>query len=178
MQLKNTPNSFGWLAKTFHWTLALLIIALWCVGTLMEDMENTPQKFEIYMLHKSFGLIVLIVGVCAFTWRALNVKPQLNDIDRFQKLAASASKYVLYACMLIMPLSGWAMNSASGRPLTWFNTIPLPGIVAPNPELAGLFRDMHGVTAWLLLATFIAHAGAALLHHFYYKDNVLRRMLP
>ncbi len=41
-----------------------------------------------------------------------------------------------------------------------------------------LFHRMHGLNAIILMLLVLTHISAALGHHFYQKDNVLRRMLP
>ncbi|MDX2073471.1 MAG: cytochrome b [Alphaproteobacteria bacterium] len=179
MALKNTSDSFGWLAKLFHWLIAACIITLWIVGSLMGDMENSPTKFQIYFLHKSTGIMVLALAVLAFTWRAANKKPGLPPhVGKAQKAAASAVKYGLYLCMILMPMSGWVMSSAAGYPVSVYGLFTLPDLVAPDKALAESMKERHEATGNILLVLFCLHAGAALLHHFYHKDGVLRRMLP
>ncbi len=179
MALKNTSDSFGWLAKTFHWLIGLAIITLWIVGTLMIDMENNPTKFTIYGIHKATGIVVLTLAVLAFTWRTVNAKPDLPEtIPNWQKHAASLIKYALYGCMLLMPLSGWAMSSAAGYPVSIYGLFEIPALVEKDEAAKDLYKYLHGLLGNITLLLVTLHVAAALKHHFINKDGVLRRMLP
>lgn len=178
MALKNASDSYGSLTKIFHWVVALLIITLLIVGNVMTDMENSPTKFEIYGIHKSTGILVLMLACMRLLWRLINVEPTHGHLARWQKFASYAVHYALYACMFLMPLSGWAMSSAAGRPVNFYGLFTLPDLVAPDKELAKILNERHEFIGWTIVALLAAHVGAALLHHFYYKDNILKRMLP
>lgn len=179
MSLKNTNDSFGWLAKTFHWLIALLIITLWIVGSLMGDMENSPTKFTVYGIHKATGIVVLVLAVLAFTWRATNPKPALPvALPVWQKQAATALKYALYACMIAMPLSGWAYSSAAGYPVNMYGLFDVPMLVAKDDSMKEFYKETHEVIGNIILVLVGLHFAAALKHHFINKDGILRRMLP
>ncbi len=179
MSLKNTNNSFGWLAKTFHWLIALLIITLWIAGSLMGDMENSPFKFTVFGLHKATGIVVLILAVLAFTWRATNPKPTLPvGLPAWQKTSATVLKYALYACMIAMPLSGWAYSSAAGYPVNMYGLFEMPMLIAKDDSMKHFYKETHEVIGNIILVLVGLHFAAALKHHFINKDGILRRMLP
>lgn len=177
--LKNTESTYGSVAKTFHWLIFLLVAALLTVGFLMTGMDASPDKFKIYGLHKSFGILVLALMALRLGWRLINISPTLPDnMRRIEKLGAHAAHWALYALIIAMPLSGWMMSSASGFPVSVFGLAPLPDLVAADKVLKGILCDAHELLAYAIIALVTLHALAALLHHFYHKDNVLRRMLP
>jgi len=179
MSLKNTSESFGWLAKFFHWLIFIVILCLLIIGFNMTDMPNSPDKFKLYGLHKATGIAVLWLVFFRLIWKSVNISPELPDsMDSWQKAAAKASHFALYILIIAMPLSGWALSSAAGFPVSVFGLFTMPNIVAPNKELLSMLREAHEIIAYLIIIVVIAHATAALLHHFYYKDNVLIRMLP
>jgi cytochrome b561 len=176
--LKNTENSYGSLTKLFHWTVALLIIAMLVVGNVMTGMENTPTKFEVYFIHKSIGVMVLLLVAMRFSWRLMNIQPRHDDIAKWQKIASDIVHKLLYVCMFAMPMSGWAMSSAAGRPVSFFGLFTLPDIVAADRDMAGIYAEAHELIGWAIVALLCAHVGAALMHHFIFRDRTLKRMLP
>jgi len=177
--IKNTETEYGSVAKFFHWLMFLLIAALLTAGFIMTGMENSPDKFRIYGLHKSIGAIVLVLALLRLGWRMRNAVPMLPQwMRRSEQFLAHASHAMLYALIIVMPLSGWMMSSAGGFPVSVFGLFTLPDLVAPDKVLAGTLRDLHGLLAYIIIGLVTLHALAALLHHFYYKDNILRRMLP
>jgi cytochrome b561 len=109
--LTNTAKSYGFIAKLFHWTTALLVISLLVVGFIMTDMENSPQKFEIYGMHKATGVIVLIIGLSRLLWKILN-NPVLpaQGIPAIFSLLAKLTHFALYFFLILMPFSGLMMS--------------------------------------------------------------------
>lgn len=179
MCVRNTLQSYGIVAKAFHWVMAVLIIALLVVGFIMADMEKTPDKFRLIGLHKEFGIVVLFLAVLRLGWKILDVSPLLPDgFDKFAKLAAKAAHFSLYALMFAMPITGWLMSSAAGFPVSMFGLFLMPNLIAPDKAFGHDMRELHEVLAWVLIGFIAVHVLAALLHHFYYKDNILSRMLP
>lgn len=179
MALRNTLQTYGSVAKTFHWLIFLLVASLVAAGFVMTDMPVGPDKFRLYGIHKSVGITVLVIVILRLGWKLTNISPLLPvTMKPWEKLAAKAGHLALYGLVMAMPLTGWAMSSAAGLPVSVFGWFTLPDLVAPDNALKGIFREMHETLAWVLIVMVVLHVLAALLHHFYYRDNVLRRMLP
>ena len=181
--LGNSETRYGSVAKTLHWLIALAIIALLVVGKYMHGLPNNdPDKFALYQLHKSFGISVLALSVVRVLWRLTNkVPPMPAAMPGWQKWAAHAGHLGLYALMIAIPLSGWAMVSAStlGIPTMLFGAVELPNLpIAPDRETHELFEETHELLGNLMILLLIGHVLAALKHHFIDRDTVLRRMLP
>ena len=179
MCFKNTKNSYGVVAKTFHWLMFLLIAGLIAVGFIMESMVMGPDKFKLIGLHKSTGIVVLLLALLRLMWKAANVTPLLPaKLHKLEKFMANSGHALLYVLMILTPLSGWAMSSAAGFPVSVFGWFTLPDFVAPDPVLKHILVERHELLAWSIIVVVSLHVVAALLHHFYYKNNVLVRMLP
>jgi cytochrome b561 len=179
MTLKSDANRWGVGARTLHWLMAVLIIGLGLVGLYMADLPNSPQKIKIYALHKSTGLTVLALLLLRVAWRMADRRPDEVPMPRWQTLAARGVHVLLYVLMLVLPISGWMYNSASGYPLQWFGLFNLPSLTGgADPELKGTAHMIHEFGFYVLVLLLIAHAGAALKHHFVDRDDTLVRMLP
>lgn len=179
MQWRNTDARYGAVSKLFHWVMALGIIGMLGVGLYMTDLPMSPDKFEIYGLHKAIGAVILFLAVLRVLWRFTAHVPALpSDMPRWQVWGAHLSHLALYGFLFAMPVTGWLMSSAAGFPVSVFGLFTLPNLVAPNDELRVLFATAHEWLAFGLMALIAAHLGAALEHHFLRRDNILRRMLP
>lgn len=177
--IKNTDESYGIIARAFHWLIGLTIIFMLAFGLWMQGLPMSPDKFTYYGWHKSIGSIILIAVALRLLWRLVNKTPKLpSDMKWFEKAGAHASHFTLYIMMFYMPLIGWAMSSAAGFPVTVFGWFTLPSITSSNPENVELFKDLHYWGGLFLIAVISVHALAALYHHFWRKDNVLKGMLP
>ncbi len=98
-------------------------------------------------------------------------------MPRWQRFAASASHFLLYALMLAIPLSGWLFSSASGFKVVYLGKIPLPDLVAKDKALAESLLVVHQTLNYFMAAMVALHVAAALKHHFIDRDDVLLRML-
>jgi len=178
MSLRSTDNQWGSVAKFFHWVIALAILFNGCFGLAM-DLSNSPmQKISWLALHKSIGLTVLALWLLRVLWRWRDGRPREESGPRWQMLAARLTHFALYLLIALIPLSGWWFNSITGKPLQWFKLFNLPPLVAKNDELRHFAHGVHEYLFWLLILLLVAHVGAALKHHVFDEDNVLRRMLP
>lgn len=179
MQLKNSSERYGAIARIFHWVMALAIFGMLAVGFIMTDLPMNPDKFRVYGIHKSVGALILIAALLRLLWRLINLVPPLPaHMPLWERLGAHGSHIALYILLFIMPLSGWLMSSAAGFPVSVFGWFTLPNLIAPDKALQELLVEVHELLAFAIIGLVTLHAAAALKHHFIDKDNVLRRMLP
>lgn len=178
MGLRNTTETYGSMAKTIHWLIFLMVTTLLIVGFFMGDIEK-PLRYTIYNIHKLAGITVLTIMIFRVYWTITNPKLSYSaELPAWQILAARTVHYILYALVILMPLSGWIMSTAAGHnPLLFGTSLTLPFIPESKP-LAKFFHKTHTVMAWTIIAMVSLHVLAALKHHFVNKDNVLKRMLP
>lgn len=178
--LKNTPEHFGLVVIVLHWLMAFLIVIMLILGFSIAAMRPVdPLTGKLIYVHKEIGVLILTLVACRLIWRLFNVLPELaSHIPSWQKVGSRVVHIALYGFMFALPLSGWAMSSAAGFPVSYFGLFDLPSIVAPNREKAQLFLEIHEWLAYGLIATLVLHIGAALFHHFIDKDDTLRKMFP
>jgi len=196
MALRNTDQGWGWLSRFFHWALALTILGLFAVGYYMVEIlgESTDpyavgERIELTQLHKSIGFTLVGFVVLRLLWRFMNPTPALPaHMGALERLAAHGGHLALYVLMIVTPVTGWLMASAS--PLNDPDAYPMQiknevfGLFAmPDPypvgdkALSELFGEIHELSAWAIVIIAAVHALAALKHHFVDKDTVLTRML-
>lgn len=179
----NPKRTYSKVAIGFHWLIALLIIGQLIGGKVMMWMDPAPLKFELFQLHKSFGIIILILSVLRLLWRLTHKAPPLpSGMKPFERMAAKLSHWGFYILMIGIPMAGWLLVSASTPRITTkiFKTIKWPDVpgVARSESLATTFSNMHEYMAYAIAALLVIHIGAALKHHFVDKDDVLTRMVP
>ena len=175
--MKNTENSYGAVARSFHWLLFLMLSFSIVAGNFLASMPKGTEKLQAAGMHKSFGLVILALVLMRLGWRLINVSPKDPEgTPAMQSLMAHAMHWVLYALMLAQPLAGILMSQAAGFPISFFGLFNLPVLLDKDPSMAEFFRGAHG-TVWILLVlAIIGHVGAALYHHVIEKDDVLKRM--
>lgn len=177
MQIKNTEHRFGLVSILLHWIMAVLLIGLVVVGLYMTWIPVSLTKLKLYGWHKEFGILALMLVMIRIVWRISQRLPSLSSLPWYEKIAARTVHWAFYGFMFALPISGWLITSAAGLPVSFFGLFVLPNLVVPNEEQRLLFQEIHEWLGYGLIATFCAHVGAALKHHFINKDDILRRML-
>ena len=178
MSLRSNDRQWGSVAKFFHWVIAVAIIGNGIFGLLMDLAHSPMQKINWLALHKSIGLTVLALFLLRVLWRWGDGRPPEEPGPHWQQLAARLTHCTLYVLIAAIPLSGWWFNSVTGKPLHWFKLFNLPALAAKNDGMRHFAHGVHEYLFWLLVLVLVAHVGAALKHHVFDHDNVLRRMLP
>jgi len=165
----------------FHWAIALLIIVNLALGLLHEDFgrENIPF---VMGLHKSIGLLVLLLSLGRVGWRITHRPPaEPAYLKTWEKLLAKGVHAFFYFAIIALPLTGWLMSSAAPKryPLDFFGMFAVPYLpVAQNEGIAGGFSESHEIIAFITIALAILHVVGALKHQILDRDPFLSRMMP
>jgi cytochrome b561 len=167
------------LIIALHWlTLAALLMGVAAI-LLREVTEGRGLRLELLNLHRSVGILVLLAAGARLTLRQqVGCPAPAHDTPWMMQRIAALSHGALYVLLAVLPVLGWALTSARGLHVNLFGLIPLPSLVASDPDFADTLADYHLWASWALLALVTAHAGAALWHHHVRRDHVLVSMLP
>jgi cytochrome b561 len=137
------------------------------------------HKLALLAKHKSVGMTVLMLAVLRLVWRVTNRPPPLPaGMTPIERWLAPATHGAFYVLLFAMPLTGWMMSSAKNYSVSWFGLFTWPNLIAPNETAFNLLKSTHDYLSDLLFALAILHVLAAIKHHFWNKDDVLKRMLP
>ena len=104
------------VAIALHWAIAAFILFNLGIGFFMESWPLPVRLFAL-MLHASSGLTVLALTVARVAWRLVNEPPPYPaEMKPWERHSARFVHFLLYAAMVLMPLSGWAILSAHSPP--------------------------------------------------------------
>lgn len=179
MNLKNSTLRYGSLSIGIHWLMLLLFIAVYGTINLHELFEKGSYLREaLKTWHFMLGLLVFVLVWLRLAARLSGPTPAIvPELPKLQQQSSGLLHLALYLLMIGMPLSGWLMLSAAGKPIPFFG-LELPALIAENKDLAKQIKEVHefvGTTGYFLIGL---HAVAALYHHYLRHDNTLTRMLP
>lgn len=184
MPIANTPDSYGSIARLFHWFGALLILTAIALAFYAESLPRgtdaeVARAALVYSLHKTIGITSFATALGRICWALAQPKPAtLFPARRLESWAAAITHWSLYAAMLIMPASGWLFHASTDgfAPILWPFGQSLP-MVPKSTALAHLFRAIHGGSAKLLYVSIGLHVIGALKHALIDRDGTLARML-
>ncbi len=179
MTESDRATDWGGTAKAFHWLIALLIFAQIVLGWYAVHWPLTPTKIDLFVWHKSIGMLTLVLVVLRLLWRAGHPRPPYPaHMKSWEKRLAGSAHGLLYALLVAMPVSGWMLNAAANVPVRLFWAVPLPPLIGPDRALVPVLATSHVLMGWALSALIVLHVAAALHHHFVRRDRMLVRMLP
>jgi len=172
---------------SFHWIMAALVIYQLGSGWWMQRYLVGSDKLDAYQAHSSIGLSILLVGALRLLWRMIVPGP-INDADRqgWRTTAAHAIHVMFYILFVLLPISGWMLWSAiqPAEPLYLAGLVAVPQMpfydLSPEWQywLLDTAEDVHVFCVVVLALVIPAHAGAAIKHHFWDRDDVFQGMLP
>jgi superoxide oxidase len=175
----DTTERYGSLPIALHWLMLLMIAAVYSCIELREFFpKGSDAREALKSWHFMLGLSVLLLATLRLVLHLRSVTPRIEPPPAaWMTRAARALHVALYLLMIGMPLAGWLILSASGKPIPFYG-LHLPALVAEDKALATQVRELHEIFGTVGYGLIGLHAAAALYHHYVLRDNCLRRMLP
>lgn len=175
-----TKTRYDAVAMSLHWLIAGLLIFMLFFGEELMEAEDGGGAFAP-SLHVSIGSAILVLSIFRLAWRLFNPPPAYPaGMASWERMAAKATHVLFYVLMIGIPLTGWLATpkflseEEAVAGLTLFGAFPLPGA----PSLGLPMKGLHELGSNVGIVLLALHVLAALKHHFFNRDDTLRRMLP
>jgi cytochrome b561 len=179
MQLKNSTQTYGWISILLHWVMAVALIGMYVVGNYMVDLEYYDRWYHtLPALHKATGVVLGGMLLVRLAWIYSQPRPlPSGNAPAFTHLLAKLGHIAIYGLLFILLLSGYLMSTAEGHGISVFGLFELPALFPADKGRGDLAGDIHEIAATLFIFLVGVHTLAAFIHHFYWKDQTLTRML-
>ena len=166
-------------ARLLHWLIAVLAVAQIALGFVTD---NTPREEAqgLQSAHAQLGLLILSLMVLRIAWRVAHPPPRLAGLDvGWRRTSAAMTHGLLYALLLLMPLTGLVLWLWMGRPVALLGWEIYPAVDWSQHDefwrsVAGYF---HEYGSYSLVAAILLHLAAAGWHEFIRKDGLIRRRM-
>lgn len=173
MALMDRDNRYGAISRALHWSMAVLLLFMLASDWWFEAFEHRVSESALMLWHQSAGALIFGLLLLRIFWRRLN-RGRITSPVRW---AAPAfwGHMVLYALMLLLPLSGLLAAWGEGDGVNLFGW----SLWAPGPEVEWLEEageELHEVLANALWVMIGLHVLAALAHQYLLRDRTLSRM--
>lgn len=165
---------FGITARAIHWVTVLLLTGSFMVVWALDWLAPGPDRAQLIGAHRSIGLLILLLTVLRLLWRMARRGPPRILWQRWP-WAAGLVHALLLACLLAVPLLGWAYTNARGHAAVLFGQ-KLPTLIAKDQYFSRIAIGTHEFLAYALLTLVALHVAAALWHHLVLRDATLKRM--
>ena len=173
-------SRYGRTAAWLHWGIGIALLAQIAFGFVMDDLapRGTPARAAIINVHKSIGIVLGVLIVMRLAWRLAHAPPPWpGSMSALQQRAAALGHRALYACMVVLPLSGYVASNFGKYGITFFGTTLRPW-GPESPAAYSFFNGLHVVTAFIVCALLAGHVAMALKHALLERDGVFARIVP
>jgi len=159
--------------------MALLLVAVYaCVELHGFFPRGSDLRNGLKTWHFMLGMSIFFLVLVRIAIRHIGTTPPIEPTPpKSQQLISKLMHLALYLFMIGMPLAGWLMFSAWGKPVPFFG-LELPPLIDVNRPLGASIREWHEIVSQVGYYLIGLHVAAGLYHHYFVRDNALKRMLP
>jgi cytochrome b561 len=176
MLIRDTTAGYGIITRLVHWGMAIAIVGMFALGLWMVTLTYySPYYQSAPDLHRSVGMLLLVLLVFRFAWRLASARPDDSDLSKLERIAAPIAHWGFYVLLLALIVSGYLISSSDGRPVAVFDWFSVPALIH-DKGLEQPAGQAHEFLAYLTIALAALHTAAALKHHFVDRSRVLTRM--
>lgn len=174
------PQRYDRVSIALHWVIGLALLGETAFGFLLDDIapRATPARTGVINLHKSIGIVLGVLIVLRLAWRLAHVVPPFPaSMPSWKRRAALLNHRVMYACMIVQPLSGYIGSNFSKYGVKFFGTVWAPW-GPESPAIYAFFNGLHVAVSWVFTALIAGHIAVALQHALIEHDGVFARIWP
>lgn len=161
--------------RSLHWLTAALVLLLFALPQIWHRLPKASAR-PLEHLHIAVGVLLAAVLVLRIVWRlgwGRRLPPAARGVSRH---AAHAMHVTLYVLLAVQALTGFAKRWVRGRDVDVLGLFQIPPPVHLPETWRPLVGGIHYWNSWLIIALAALHVAAALVHHYAWRDGLLRRM--
>ena len=176
MQINNTSEKYGLLAKLFHWVTFIILIAQIPFGFYLVGLEFSDRRIDLENIHILIGITIFYFVLLRLIWKLFNPSPKSeHNFFKGQNLIAKTNHFLLYVGIFAITISGVLKKLYMGEKLNFF--IFQYAFEESNFQLADSFYVVHIYANYLLIALVSLHILATIAHHVFFKDKIIKKIL-
>ena len=175
MQINNTSEKYGLLAKLFHWFMFIALIIQIPFGFYLVGLEFSDRRIDLENIHILIGITIFYFVLLRLIWKLFNPSPKSeHNFFKGQNLIAKTNHFLLYVGIFAITISGVLKKLYMGEKLNFF--IFQFAFKESNFQLADSFYTLHIYANYLLIALVSLHILATVVHHVFFKDKILKKI--
>jgi len=176
----NSSGHYDRVAVALHWIIGLWLLGQVAFGWLLDEFpRGTPEKAMAVNLHKSSGLVLLLLILLRVLWRLRHAPPAYPAAVTARQIRAIRIGHgLLYLCMLALPITGYIASNFSKYGVNFFNVWPIAPWGPEDKALYGLFNESHDALGLAFTLLILGHIGLAAYHAYIARDGLAARIRP
>ena len=174
--IRDTPETYGYVSRFFHWALAALI--LWqLLGMVVKlALGRHPVSAFFVGTHQWVGSVIFVLVVLRVAWAISNAGRRPPHEAVLVGLASRVGHGLLYFLMLVIPALALLRAWGSDRAFAPFGWEIFPARETAIAWAVAPANAAHGTLGWVFLAVIAGHVVMAFYHQWVLRDRTLNRM--
>lgn len=166
-------------ARWLHWTIFGLVALTYLLINLRGVFPRGSDAVRTTMAsHYMAGLAVLVLVLPRLLHRRRNTPPPISPpLLTWETWLSRLTHVALYAFLVVQPLMGLATVLTNGPLPIPFTSLRIASPLTRDHALHESIGHLHGTIGTVFYWVIGLHITAALWHHFFRRDDTLRRML-
>ena len=105
---------------TFHWVTVALVLTQAYLGFTFALSDEGPARDEVFVWHKTVGMIILLLTLARLAYRLKNPPPPFPpELPAWERFAAVWNHRLFYTLLIAMPIVGFiAVSGFASGPTT------------------------------------------------------------
>jgi cytochrome b561 len=178
MLIGDTRNGYGWISIALHWITAIVILAIWFVGSSINSQGSVPDYERTLHLHTSLAITAYAVLWARIIWRFVKGHP--GPLPKQAGVFYAVGKYthyVMLAAIAVQLVSGPLLVWARGDAIHVFDWFAIPGPFGEHPDLAEVVHTLHVWCSRVIILGTVLHLGGVYKHAAFNQDGTFGKML-
>jgi cytochrome b561 len=177
MRTRDTRTGYGWISIALHWLTAILILAIWFIGSSIQS-DVAAGSTDTLRLHTSIAICAYVLLWARIVWRFKQGHPDATPEQRgvFYQIG-KYTHYVSLAAVAAMLISGPLMVWSRGEAIFVFDWFTIPAPYGMNMEL---YTFLHAIHVWgsrIIIVGTLLHLGGVYKHAAFNQDGTFGKML-
>lgn len=168
-------------ARLLHWLMAPAIPLQFWLAWAAERAQPRGVGERLIQLHYQFGLLLAALVVMRLAWRVAHGAPHaMPDEPLWRRQAAQFTHWALYAALLVLPTTGYAMWVWRNEAMQVLGLFEMPRLFESDGDLGAGYAAVwyvHYWTGWSMAGLVALHVAAALWHQCVLRDGLIGRRM-
>ena len=172
-------HTYNPLSIALHWLTAILVFALFAIGWYMVDLTYYDEMYNVLPhWHKSIGMLFAAFLIFRVFWRVVVGKPiPVSTHKAYEVALAKIAQSAMLLMLFVICLTGYLIPTAAGKPIEIFDWLTVPALAYVWEDQESISGSIHRYLSYALIFIVVLHSLAAVRHHFFDRDQTLKRML-
>jgi cytochrome b561 len=166
------------LQKVVHWVMGFFIMLDLNIAQKFGRPMELEDRLDSRIDHSTLGTIILFLLLLRVILRIKIGAPRLpQSMTAAQVKMAKLAHIAMYSCIFALVFTGLITAANATDQIVIFGGINISFLNNMSEAQFLFVRQFHNAVTWIMILLIVIHTLAALVHHFWMKDDILRNML-